>query len=36
MFQVAMIFAGDGTFTVAVQVLEPGAATFRLYRSLHC
>src|SRR5690348_14113348 len=35
MFQVAMIFSGDGTFIVTVHVLEPVTATLRLYRSLH-
>lgn len=29
MFQVAMIFAGDGTFIVTVQLFEPDTATLR-------
>jgi hypothetical protein len=29
-FQVAMIVAGDGTFIVTVQLLDPDTATFRL------
>ncbi len=34
-FQVELIFSGDGTFIVTVQLLEPDTDTLRLYRSPH-
>ena len=34
-FQVESTFAGEGTFMVTVQLLDPVTETLRLYRSLH-